>query len=45
MFLQGFLNFLSKAPKFHSVGGGGVCVYFLKSVRKRRFRNVWGGGG
>ena len=24
---------------------GGVCVYFLKSVRKGRFRNVWVGGG
>ena len=22
-------------------GGGGVCVHFLKSVRKGRFRNVW----
>ena len=27
MFFQGFLNFLSKAPKFHSVGGGGGYVY------------------
>ena len=26
-------------------GGGGVCVYFLKSVRKARFRNAWVGGG
>ena len=26
-------------------GGGGVCVYFLKSVRKGRFRNVWVKGG
>ena len=24
---------------------GGVCVYFLKSVRKGRFRNVWVAGG
>ena len=24
---------------------GGVCVSFLKSVRKGRFRNVWVGGG
>ena len=24
--------------------GGGVCVYFLKSARKRHFRNVWVGG-
>ena len=24
---------------------GGVCVCFLKSVRKARFRNVWVGGG
>ena len=43
-----FLNFWSKAPKFRSVGGEGVCVCFLKSVRKGRFRNIWvrwGGGG
>ena len=25
--------------------GGGVCVYFFKSVRKGHFRNVWIGGG
>ena len=44
-FFQGFLNFLSNAPKFRSVGGGGgVCIYFLKSVRKGRFRNVGLGG-
>ena len=28
----------------HLGGGGGVCVYFLKSARKRHFRNVWVGG-
>ena len=26
-------------------GGGGVCVYFLKSARKHHFRNVWVVGG
>ena len=43
---QGFLNFSFNAPKFRSVGGGGggVCVYFLKFVRKGGFRNVWVGG-
>ena len=25
--------------------GGGICVYFLKSVRKGRFRNIGLGGG
>ena len=29
----------------HLGGGGGVCVYFLTSARKRHFRNVWVGGG
>ena len=38
----GFLDFRSNAPKFHS--SGGVCVSFLKSVRKGRFRNVGLGG-
>ena len=37
--VQGFFNFLSEAPKFRSIGGG-VCVYFLKSVRKGHFRHV-----
>ena len=41
----GFMNFWSNAPKFCPIGGGGVCVYFLKSVRKGRFRNVGLGGG
>ena len=39
-----FMNFWSNVPKFRPVGGG-LCVYFLKSVRKGRFRNVWVGGG
>ena len=26
-------------------GGGGVCVYFLESVRNGSFRNVWVRGG
>ena len=29
----------------HVVTWGGVCVYFLKSARKRHFRNVWVWGG
>ena len=29
----------------HFVPLGGVCVYFLKSVRKGRFRSVWVGAG
>ena len=33
---QGFLMFWSNAPKIRS-GGGGVCVCFLKSVRKSRY--------
>ena len=37
-------KFWSNAPKFRSIGGG-VCVCFLKSVRKGCFRNVWVGGG
>ena len=40
--------FCSDVQTCHHVRGGGVCVYFLKSVRKGRFRNVWvwrGGGG
>ena len=40
----GFLNFWSVAPTFVPWGGG-VCVYFLKSVRKCCFRNVCVGGG
>ena len=43
VYFQGFLRFSSRAPKFHSVGG--VCVYFLKSVRKGHFRNAWVRGG
>ena len=42
--LQVLLRCANTSPRR---GGGGVCVYFLKSVRKSRFRNVWvwGGGG
>ena len=44
MFFQGFLNFLSKAPKFHSVGGG-MCI-LLEICEKRPFQKCmgWGGG-
>ena len=42
-FFQTFLNFWSNAPKCRHLGG--VCACFSKSVRKRRFRNVWVGGG
>ena len=31
-FFPGFLNFSSDAPKYRSLGGGGVYVCFLKSV-------------
>ena len=43
---SGFSQFFVQGTKisFHG-GGGGVCVYFLKSVRKGRFRNVWVKGG
>ena len=50
--LCGFWHFSAISTTFASMckhvvtwGGGGVRVYFLKSVRKRRFRNVWVGGG
>ena len=36
-----FLHFWSDVPKFHSL----ACAYFLKSVRKGYFRNVWVKGG
>ena len=39
----GFCELLVQCAKMRPVGGGGV--YFLKSVRKGRFRNVWVGGG
>ena len=42
----GICEFLVQCAKFpFRWGGGGVCVYFLKSVRKGRFRNVWVRGG
>ena len=42
----GFCELLVQCAKISSRwGGGGVCVYFLKSVRKGCFRNVWVGGG
>ena len=41
-----FYNFCFRVQTCcHLGGGGGVCVYFLKSARKRRFRNVWVWGG
>ena len=43
VFFQGFLNFLSKAPKFRSVRGG-MCILF-EIYEKGRFRNVWVRGG
>ena len=38
-----FYELWSNAPKIRPVGG--VCVYFLKSVRKGRFRKVRVRGG
>ena len=43
VFFQGFLNFLSKAPKFHSVGGG-MCMLF-EICEKRPFQKCMGWGG
>ena len=48
--LSGFWHFSALSTTFafvckHVVTWGGVCVYFLKCVRKRRFRNVWVWGG
>ena len=40
-----FLQLLLPCANMSSPGGGGVCVYFLKSARKRHFRNVWVWGG
>ena len=42
----GFCELLVQYAKISSRlwGGGGVGVYFLKSVRKGRFKNVWVGG-
>ena len=42
-FFGGFSSFGPMHQNF--VPQGGVCVCFLKSVRKGRFRNVWVGGG
>ena len=36
---------LVRCAKISFPGVGGICVYFLKSVRKGRFRNVWLRGG
>ena len=44
-FLRGFRTFGLLPKLSFRAGGGGVCVYFLKTVRKCRFRNVWVGGG
>ena len=45
---QGFLNFLSQAPKFRFIGGGGggMCTLF-EICEKRPFQKCtgWGGGG
>ena len=41
---SGFSQFFVQCTKI-SFRRGGVCVYFLKSVRKGRFRNVWVKGG
>ena len=48
--LCGFWHFSVVSATFastckHVVTWGGVCVYFLKSARKRHFRNVWVWGG
>ena len=48
--LSGFWHFSALSTTFasvckHVVTWGGVCVYFLKCARKRRFRNVWVWGG
>ena len=43
VFFQGFLDFLSKAPKFHSVGGG-MCIFF-EICEKRPFQKCMGLGG
>ena len=37
---SGFSQFFIQGTKI-SFHRGGVCAYFLKSVRKGRFRNVW----
>ena len=42
---RGFSELLVQCAKISLSLWGGVCVYFLKSVRKGRFRNVWVGGG
>ena len=39
-----FYKFCFQVQTCHHLGGGG-CVYFLKSARKRHFRNVWVGLG
>ena len=39
-----FYNFCFHVQTCRHLGGGGVCVYFLKSARKGHFRNAWVGG-
>ena len=41
----GVLEFFVRCAKMSVPWGRGVCVYFLKSVRKVHFRNVWVKGG
>ena len=45
IFLRLFSTFGLMLQNVITFGGGGVCVCFSKSVRKRRFRNVWVGEG
>ena len=44
-FFPSFSELLVQCAKILFPGGWGGCVYFLKSVRKDRCRNVWVGGG
>ena len=40
VYFQGFLHFSSRAPKFHSVGGG-MCILF-EICEKRPFQKCMG---
>ena len=42
---QHFLQVWLPCANMSSLREGGGCVYFLKSARKRHFRNVWVWGG